>query len=92
MDNTTIIIRRPTTDEETVIGMELNCITDITNRLLRALLETEYRKRDPKRFGALFQLHKTMLDAEADFFGFMSWDDLTKWQKTHGSIFGKIEL
>lgn len=91
MDNT-IIVRRPTTDEEDAIGMELNRITDITNRLLMALLETEYPKRDPKRFGALSQLYKTMLDAEADFFGFLSWDDLVKWQKTHGSIFGKVEL
>ena len=91
MDNT-IIVRRPTTDEENAIGMELNRITNKTNQLLMDLLKTEYLKRDPKRFGALFQLYKTMLDAEADFFGFMSWDDLTKWQNTHGGIFGKVEL
>lgn len=91
MDNT-IIVRRPTTDEENAIGMALNCITDKTNQLLMALLKTEYLKRDPKRFNALSQLHDMMLDAEADFFGFMSWDDLTKWQNTHGGIFGKVEL
>lgn len=91
MDNT-IIARRPTTPEETLIGMELNAVTNKINQLLMALFETEYAKKDPKRVGALFQLHKMMLDAEADFFGFMSWEDLTKWQKLHGNIFGKIEL
>ena len=91
MDDT-IIIRRPTTPEEISIGMELNAITNKTNQLLMALFETEYAKKDPKRVGALFQLHKIMLDAEAGFFGFMSWEDLTKWQKLHGNIFGKIEL
>lgn len=91
MDDT-IIIRRPTTPEEISIGMELNAITNKTIQLLMALFETEYAKKDPKRIGALFQLHKMMLDAEADFFGFMSWEDLTKWQKLHGNIFGKIEL
>lgn len=88
----TVIIRRPTTPEEISIGMELNAITNKTNQLLMALFETEYAKKDPKRVGALFQLHKIMLDAEADFFGFMSWEDLTKWQKLHGNVFGKIEL
>lgn len=91
MDNT-IIVRRPATDEENAIGMELNCVTDKTNQLLMALLKTEYAKKDPARYGALLQLYRAMLDAEADFFGFMSWGDLMKWQKTHGSIFGKIEL
>ena len=91
MDDT-IIVRRPTTPEEISIGMELNAITNKTNQLLMDLFETEYAKKDPKRVGALFQLLKIMLDAEADFFGFMSWEDLTKWQKLHGNIFGKIEL
>lgn len=88
----TIIIRRPTTPEEISIGMELNAVTNKINQLLMALFETEYAKKDPKRVGALFQLLKVMLDAEADFFGFMSWEDLTKWQKLHGNILGKIEL
>ena len=91
MDDT-IIVRRPTTPEEISIGMELNAITNKTNQLLMDLFETEYAKKDPKRVGALFQLLKIMLDAEADFFGFMSWEDITKWQKLHGNIFGKIEL
>lgn len=91
MDDT-IIIRRPTTPEEISIGMELNAVTNKINQLLMDLFETEYAKKDPKRVGALFQLLKVMLDAEADFFGFMSWEDLTKWQKLHGNIFGKIEL
>lgn len=91
MDDT-IIIRRPTTPEETLIGMELNAVTNKINQLLMTLFETEYAKKDPKRVGALFQLLKVMLDAEADFFGFMSWEDLMKWQKLHGNIFGKIEL
>ena len=91
MDDT-IIIRRPTTPEETSIGMELNAVTNKINQLLMALFETEYAKKDPKRVGALFQLLKVMLDVEADFFGFMSWEDLTKWQKLHGNILGKIEL
>ena len=91
MDNT-IIARRPTTPEETSIGMELNAVTNKINQLLMALFETEYAKKDPKRVGALFQLLKVMLDVEADFFGFMSWEDLTKWQKLHGNILGKIEL
>ena len=91
MDDT-IIVRRPTTPEETLIGMELNAVTNKINQLLMALFETEYAKKDPKRVGALFQLHKMMLDVESDFFGFMSWEDLTKWQKLHGNIFGKIEL
>ena len=91
MDDT-IIIRRPITPEEALIGMELNAVTRKTNQLLMDLLETKYAEKDPVRFGALFKLHKMMLDAEADFFGFMSWDDLTKWQKLHGNILGKIEL
>ena len=91
MDDT-IIIRRPTTPEETSIGMELNAVTTKTNQLLMTLLETGYAKKDPKRVGALFQLLRIMLDAEADFFGFMSWEDLMKWQKLHGNILGKIEL
>lgn len=91
MDDT-IIIRRPTTPEEISIGMELNAVTNKINQVLMALFETEYAKKDPKRVGALFQLLKVMLDAEADFFGFMSWEDLTKWQKLHGNILGKIEL
>ena len=91
MDDT-IIIRRPTTPEEISIGMELNAVTNKINQLLMALFETEYAKKDPKRVGALFQLLKVMLDAEADFFGFMSWEDLTKWQKLHGNILGKIKL
>ena len=91
MDDT-IIIRRPTTPEEISIGMELNAVTNKINQLLMALFETEYAKKDPKRVGALFQLLKVMLDAEADFFGFMSWEDLTKWQKLHGNILGNIEL
>ena len=91
MDDT-IIVRRPTTPEEILIGMELNAVTNKINQLLMDLFETEYAKKDPKRVGALFQLLKVMLDAEADFFGFMSWEDLTKWQKLHGNIFGKIEL
>ena len=91
MDDT-IIIRRPTTPEEISIGMELNIVTNKINQLLMDLFETEYAKKDPKRVLALFQLHKIILDAEADFCGFMSWEDLTKWQKLHGNIFGKIEL
>ena len=91
MDDT-IIVRRPTTPEEISIGIELNAVTNKINQLLMDLFETEYAKKDPKRVGALFQLLKVMLDAEADFFGFMSWEDLTKWQKLHGNIFGKIEL
>ena len=91
MDDT-IIVRRPTTSEENAIGIELNRVTDKTSQLLMALLETKYAEKDPVRFGALFQLLRAMLDAEADFFGFMSWEDLTKWQKLHGDILGKIEL
>ena len=91
MDDT-IIIRRPTTPEETSIGMELNAVINKINQLLMDLLETKYAEKDPVRFGALFQLLKVMLDVEADFFGFMSWDDLAKWQNTHGNILGKIEL
>lgn len=91
MDDT-IIIRRPTTPEEISIGMELNAVTNKINQLLMALFATEYAKKDPKRIDALFQLLKMMLDAEADFFGFMSWDDLAKWQNLHGNILGKIEL
>ena len=91
MDDT-IIIRRPTTDEENAIGASLNGILLAMNVLLANLSKSGYLKKDPTRFMALFGLHKTILDAEADFFGFMSWDDLVKWQNTHGNIFGKIEL
>lgn len=91
MDDT-IIARRPTTDEENAIGALLNGITMAMNVLLENLSKSDYLKKDPTRFMALFCLHKTILDAEADFFGFMSWDDLVKWQNTHGNIFGKIEL
>lgn len=91
MDDT-IIVRRPTTDEENAIGASLNGISMAMNVLLENLSKSDYLKKDPTRFMALFGLHKTILDAEADFFGFMSWDDLAKWQKTHGNIFGKIEL
>ena len=91
MDDT-IIVRRPTTPDETAVGVELNAVAGKTTRLLIALLATEYAKKEPKRVGALLQLHKMMLDAEADFFGFMSWDDLMKWQNTHGNILRKIEL
>lgn len=91
MDNT-IIVRRPTTDEEDAIGFRLNSVTRIMTDLLLELSKSDYSKRDPTRFMALFALHKTILDAEADFFGFMSWEDLMKWQDTHGDILGKIEL
>ena len=91
MDDT-IIVRRPTTDEENAIGASLNGISMAMNVLLANLSKSDYLKKDPTRFMALFGLHKTILDAEADFFGFMSWDDLAKWQKLHGNIFGKIEL
>ena len=91
MDDT-IIVRRPTTDEENAIGASLNGISMAMNILLENLSKSDYLKKDPTRFMALFSLHKTILDAEADFFGFMSWDDLAKWQNTHGNIFGKIEL
>lgn len=91
MDNT-IIARRPTTDEENAIGASLNRISMAMDVLLANLSKSDYVKKDPTRFMALFDLHKTILDAEADFFGFMSWDDLVKWQNTHGNIFGKIEL
>ena len=91
MDNT-IIARRPTTDEENAIGASLNGITIAMNVLLENLSKSDYVKKDPVRFGALFKLLRTMLDAEADFFGFMSWEDLTKWQELHGNILGKIEL
>ena len=91
MDDT-IIVRRPTTDEENAIGASLNGISMAMNILLENLSKSDYLKKDPTRFMALFGLHKTILDAEADFFGFMSWDDLAKWQNTHGNIFGKIEL
>ena len=91
MDNT-IIARRPTTDEENAIGASLNSISMAMNVLLENLSKSDYLKKDPTRFMALFGLHKMILDAEADFFGFMSWEDLTKWQKLHGNILGKIEL
>ena len=91
MDNT-IIARRPITDEENAIGASLNGISMAMNVLLTNLSKSDYLKKDPTRFMALFGLNKTILDAEADFFGFMSWEDLTKWQKLHGNIFGKIEL
>lgn len=91
MDNT-IIVRRPTTDEENAIGASLNGISMAMNVLLESLSKSDYLKKDPTRFMALFGLHKTILDAEADFFGFMSWDDLVKWQNIHGNILGKIEL
>lgn len=91
MDNT-IIARRPTTDEENAIGASLNRISMAMDVLLANLSKSDYSKKDPTRFMALFGLHKMILDAEADFFGFMSWDDLVKWQNTHGNIFGKIEL
>lgn len=91
MDNT-IIVRRPTTDEENAIGVSLNRVSAIMNELLLELSKSDYLKKDPKRFMALYALHKTILDAEADFFGFMSWEDLMKWQNTHGNVLGKIEL
>lgn len=91
MDNT-IIVRRPTTDEENAIGFGLNSVSKIMNDLLLELSKSDYLKRDPTRFMALFALSKTILDAEADFFGFMSWEDLMKWQNTHGDVLGKIEL
>lgn len=91
MDNT-IIARRPTTDEENATGASLNGISMAMNVLLTNLFKSDYLKKDPTRFMALLGLYKMMLDAEADFFGFMSWEDLTKWQKLHGDILGKIEL
>lgn len=91
MDNT-IIVRRPTTDEENAIGFRLNSVSKIMNDLLLELSKSDYLKRDPTRFMTLFALSKTILDAEADFFGFMSWEDLMKWQNTHGDVLGKIEL
>lgn len=91
MDDT-IVARRPTTDEENAIGLGLNSVSSIMNNLLLDLSESNYLKKDPERFMALFALHKTILDAEADFFGFMSWEDLMKWQNTHGDVLGKIEL
>lgn len=91
MDNT-IIARRPTTDEENAIGVSLNRVSAIMNELLLELATSGYLKKDPTRFMALYTLHKMILDAEADFFGFMSWEDLMKWQNTHGDVLGKIEL
>ena len=86
-----IIIRRPTTTEENLIGLSLNGLSHAMGKLMMDLLKNDYKNKDPKRFMALFDLQKTLLEAEADFFGFMSWDDLMKWQNIHGTIFGKIE-
>lgn len=85
MDN--IIVRRSTTDEENEIGVSLNCISRIMTVLMKTLSESNYPQKDPTRFIALFNLNKTLLDAEADFFGFASWEDLMKWQNIHGNIF-----
>lgn len=87
-----IIIRRPTTDEENAIGVSLNDTLRAMNVLLANLSKSDYIKKDPTRFMALYSLHKTMLDAEAYFFGFMSWEDLMKWHDIHGNVTGKIEL
>ena len=91
MDKETIIVRRPTTDEETSIGIRLSTITEMMTQLL-SNLGKEYCVKDPVRYGALFNLCKMLLNAEADFYGFNSWDDLTKWQKIHGGIFKEIEI
>ena len=91
MDKETIIVRRPTTDEETFIGMRLNTIASMMNQLLLNLGK-EYFVKDPVRYDALFNLFNTLLNAEADFFGFNSLDDLMKWQKIHGGILKEIEI
>lgn len=91
MDKETIIVRRPTTDEETSIGIRLSTITEMMTQLL-SNLGKEYFVKDPVRYEALFNLCNTLLNAEADFFGFNSWDDLTKWQKIHGGILKEIEI
>lgn len=49
MDNT-IIVRRPTTDEENAIGASLNGVSMAMNVLLRNLSESGYLKKDPKRY------------------------------------------
>lgn len=90
MNNETIIIRRPTTDEENEIGIRLSKISLEMIRLLRDL-SREYAGKDPTRFMALYTLNQTFLDAEADFFGFNSWGDLQKWRNIHGGILNEIE-
>lgn len=80
MDKETIIIRRPTTDEEKSIGMRLDTITALMTQLLLDLAK-EYAGKDPRRYDALVNVYKTLLDAEADFFGFDSWDDVMKMGK-----------
>lgn len=86
MDDT-IIVRRFTTDEEYEIGMKLNRMSANTNRLLLTLIRMGYSTKEPERFEELHQLYKKLLDVEAGFFGFASWDDLTTWQKINGTIF-----
>ena len=91
MDEQIIIVRRPTTELETDIGVRLNKITEMMSQLLLDLGKNYYEK-DPVRYAGLFNLSRMLLDAEADFFGFGSFDDLMKWQKVHGGILNEIEI
>ena len=91
MNEQIIIVRRPTTELETSIGIRLNVITSMMTQLLSDLGK-DYCIKDPVRYDALFRFDKTLLDAEADFFGFNSWEDLRKWQKVHGGILNEIEI
>ena len=91
MDEQIIIARCPTTELETSIGMRLNDIACMMNQLLSDLGENYYKK-DPRRYSGLLNLYGVLIDAEADFFGFNSWDDLQKWKKVHGEILKEIEI
>ena len=91
MDKETIIVRRPTTELETEIGMCLNRITGIMSQLLLDLGK-DYYEKDPVRYEALLKLDGKLLNAEADFFGFNSYSDLRKWKKVHGDILKEIEI
>lgn len=91
MDEKIIIVRRPTTELETEIGMCLNKIGEMMTQLLSDLGKNYYEK-DPARYAGLFNLNRMLLDAQADYFGFGSFDDLMKWQKVHGGILNEIEI
>ena len=91
MDEQIIIARCPTTELETSIGMRLNDVACMMNQLLSDLGENYYKK-DPRRYSGLLNLYGVLIDAEADFFGFNSWDDLQKWKKVHGEILKEIEI
>lgn len=85
------IIRFPRSESDYCIGMCYNKMCGLMTTVLTKLLEEGYLRSSPDRYMRMIKMHEELRNAEADCFGFTSWEDLVKWQGVHGGILGEIE-